>query len=174
LYEVLIDVHGKSMKDNVVASITFDSPIGRMRLQATDRGISSVQSAGRAERASDQGATSILRRAKREFLEYLDGCRRRFTVEVDLSVGTDFQQRVWKEIAKVPYGKVITYGELAARAGCPGGARAAGQATGSNPVGIIIPCHRIVAAGGRMGGFGGGLPLKRRLLTLEGIVLERD
>jgi methylated-DNA-[protein]-cysteine S-methyltransferase len=152
-----------------MGSITFDTSIGRIRLVATAKGISKVQDVRGRERAPMGKATPMLRRAKKEFLEYLDGRRRRFTVKVDLSSGTRFQQRVWRQIARIPYGKVITYGELARRAGCPDGARAAGQATGSNPVGIIVPCHRVVAANKKIGGFGPGLPLKRRLLRLEGV-----
>ena len=148
--------------------ISFKSPIGWMRLKATQKGIARVQGVRKGMGTRMKLCAPLLRRAKKEFLEYLSGKRRRFTVKVDLSSGTPFQRRVWREIAKVPYGKVITYGQLARRAGCPGGARAAGQATGSNPVGIIVPCHRIVAAGGKLGGFGGGLKLKVRLLELEG------
>jgi len=150
-------------------SITFNSPIGRMRLHGTEKGVSRVQGVRVRNKASKSKSTPILRKAKKEFLEYLDGRRRQFTVEVDLSSGTRFQQKVWRQIARIPYGQVITYGQLAKRAGCPGGARAAGQATGSNPVGIIVPCHRVVAANGRIGGYGGGLPMKRTLLRLEGV-----
>jgi O-6-methylguanine DNA methyltransferase len=148
--------------------ISFKSPIGWMRIKATPKGISRVQSVRRDTGTRMRRCAPILRKVRKEFLEYLSGKRRKFTVKVDLSSGTPFQRRVWREIAMVPYGKVITYGELARRAGSPGGARAAGQATGSNPVGIIVPCHRIVAAGGKLGGYGGGLKMKVRLLELEG------
>ena len=150
-------------------SITFDTSIGRIRLQGTEKGIAKVQDIRGRDIGQSGKATPLLRKAKREFLEYLDGKRKRFTVKVDLSSGTRFQQRVWRQIARIPYGRVITYGELARRAGCPGGARAAGQATGSNPLGIIVPCHRVVAANNKIGGFGPGLALKRRLLALEGV-----
>ena len=83
--------------------------------------------------------------------------------------GTAFQQRVWREIARIPYGKTITYAELAKRAGSPGSARAAGAATGRNPLSIIVPCHRVVGTSGSLTGYAGGLDRKARLLQLEGI-----
>jgi methylated-DNA-[protein]-cysteine S-methyltransferase len=83
------------------------------------------------------------------------------------STGTEFNQRVWQELEKIPYGETISYGELARRLGKPKAARAVGTANGKNPIPIVIPCHRVVAAGGKLGGYGGGLPLKRRLLDLE-------
>ena len=94
-----------------------------------------------------------------------------FTVPLDLTGLTPFRRRVLVALRRVPRGRTITYGELARRAGCPGGARAVGGAVGANPLPVIIPCHRVIAAGGRPGGFGLGLPLKRRLLALEGVRL---
>lgn len=87
--------------------------------------------------------------------------------ELDLR-GTDFQRAVWSTLADVPHGETIAYGELAARAGYPGASRACGTAAGSNPLPLFVPCHRVIASGGRLGGFGGRLDLKRALLALEG------
>ena len=101
-----------------------------------------------------------------EIHAYLRGRLRQFTVPVDLR-GTEFQKSVWEAIAAVPYGQTTSYGELAARIGRPRATRAVGQATGANPVPIIIPCHRIVGSSGDLTGFAGGLPLKERLLALE-------
>lgn len=102
----------------------------------------------------------------RELDEYFAGKRRHF--EVPLAPhGTSFQRAVWKGIASVPYGETITYGELARRAGAPGNARAAGAATGQNPIGVIVPCHRIIGANGSLTGYAGGLDKKRALLALE-------
>jgi len=84
-------------------------------------------------------------------------------------VGTEFQRRVWQAIAKIPAGQVISYAELARRAGRPRAIRAAAQACGANPVPLLVPCHRVVASDGGLGGFGGGLPLKRKLLAREGL-----
>ena len=101
-----------------------------------------------------------------EIHAYLRGELRQFTVPVDLR-GTNFQRDVWNAIAGIPYGRTISYGELAAIIKRPKATRAVGQATGANPVPIIIPCHRVIGSSGGLTGFGGGLPLKERLLGLE-------
>ncbi|MFN3929801.1 MAG: methylated-DNA--[protein]-cysteine S-methyltransferase, partial [Thermoflexus sp.] len=105
-----------------------------------------------------------------QILEYLRGARKTFTVPLDPR-GTAFQRRVWAETARIPYGQVVTYAELARRIGRPEAARAVGQALGANPLPILIPCHRVIAAEGRLGGYTGGRHLKRWLLRLEGIAL---
>ena len=88
-----------------------------------------------------------------------------------ISAGTSFQRRVWAALTDIPYGEVTTYGELAARLGVPGGARAVGLANGRNPVSILVPCHRVLGASGDLTGYGGGMDRKRLLLDLEGAVL---
>ncbi len=90
---------------------------------------------------------------------------------VKFVAGTPFQRSVWQALLKIPHGAMISYGELARRVGRPGAARAGGQAVGSNPVPILIPCHRVVASDGTLGGFGGGLPMKRALLRQEGVAV---
>ena len=100
---------------------------------------------------------------------YFLGERVSFEVELDLSGLTDWRRRVLMKTAEIPYGELITYGELAAAVGSPGAARAVGQAMARNPVPIVVPCHRVVAASGKLGGFSAGLEWKRRLLALEGI-----
>ena len=82
--------------------------------------------------------------------------------------GTPFQQKVWNELCRIPYGQTISYGELAKRIGNPNASRAVGLANGSNPIPILIPCHRVIGSSGKLVGYGGGLELKRRLLELEG------
>jgi methylated-DNA-[protein]-cysteine S-methyltransferase len=82
--------------------------------------------------------------------------------------GTPFQRRVWDEIRRIPYGETLSYAELARRAGAPGSARAAGAATGRNPLSIVVPCHRVIAIGGSLTGYAGGLERKARLLEIEG------
>lgn len=101
-----------------------------------------------------------------ELCEYALGERQTFTVPVAPD-GTPFQLAVWQELRRIPYGEVRTYGAVAESVGQRDAARAVGQANHQNPIPIIIPCHRVVAAGGKLGGFGGGLDLKRRLLQLE-------
>jgi len=110
---------------------------------------------------------SPLRECAEQLADYFAGKRQCFDLPV-APRGTPFQQRVWREIAKVPYGATITYAELAVRAGAPGSARAAGAATGRNPLAIVVPCHRIVGSSGALTGYAGGLPRKERLLALEG------
>ena len=108
-----------------------------------------------------------LRRCAEQLADYFAGKSQCFDLPV-APKGTDFQQRVWREIAKVRFGETITYSQLAARAGAPGSARAAGAATGRNPLSILVPCHRIVASDGSLTGYAGGLDRKEKLLALEG------
>lgn len=117
-------------------------------------------------RGSRAPATAPEHRVARELREYAGGRRRHFTFTVAPG-GTDFDRRVWEHVSTIPYGATQTYGEIARALGQPGAARAVGAANGRNPVPIVIPCHRVVAAGGGLGGYGGGLNLKRRLLALE-------
>ncbi len=108
----------------------------------------------------------VLRQAAKQLQEYFAGKRESFSLPLRLA-GTDFQERVWREIALIPYGETISYGDLAKRAGAPQAIRAAGTSTGRNPVAIVIPCHRVVGKNGDMCGFAGGLERKRYLLGLE-------
>jgi methylated-DNA-[protein]-cysteine S-methyltransferase len=108
----------------------------------------------------------LLKKAGKEINEYLDGKRNTFTFPPG-AVGTDFQRKVWREIAKIPFGKTVTYGDLAKRAGSPRAVRAAGTATGKNPLSIIVPCHRVLGKDKSMRGYAGGLARKRHLLKLE-------
>ncbi len=93
---------------------------------------------------------------------------------LDVRIGTEFQQRVWEELLRIPAGHSRSYGELARTLRKPGAARAVGSACGANPIPLLIPCHRVLAADGRLGGFSGGLEWKRRLLAVEGIVPSTD
>src|ERR1017187_1342677 len=108
----------------------------------------------------------VLRQAAKQLQEYFTGTRDNFSVPLRIA-GTDFQEKIWREIAIIPYGETISYSDLAKRAGEPEAIRAAGTNTGRNPVAIIIPCHRVVGKNGGMGGFAGGLERKRLLLKLE-------
>jgi len=111
----------------------------------------------------------------RELQAYLAGESRRFTIPLDLSGHTEFRTRVWQRMCKIPWGDTVSYGELAGAVGC-GSPRAIGQACGNNPVAIIIPCHRVIAAHGKLGGFGHGkrdwLSVKRKLLAHEGVFCD--
>jgi len=150
----------------------FQSPHGRMLLAADAKALTSVSFLGQkyAPRVARDwirdGAHAPIAKAKRELAEYFAGRRKRFSVKL-APRGTAFQRRVWKAIAGVGFGRTIAYAELARRAGRPGSARAAGAATGRNPIGVIVPCHRIVGADGSLTGYAGGLAKKRALLKLE-------
>ncbi|MGH8687310.1 MAG: methylated-DNA--[protein]-cysteine S-methyltransferase [Burkholderiales bacterium] len=149
------------------------SPQGRILLTADDKALTSVSFVGQkyaphvASEWKRDGAHAPIARAKRELAEYFAGRRTRFTVKL-APRGTLFQRKVWRAIAAVGYGRTIPYAELARRAGHAGSARAAGAATGRNPIGIIVPCHRIVGSNGSLTGYAGGLAKKQALLKLEG------
>jgi methylated-DNA-[protein]-cysteine S-methyltransferase len=111
-------------------------------------------------------AQPVLLQAEAELQEYLTGARTAFSVPLHYA-GTDFQNEIWRQIALIPFGETVTYTELARRAGAPEAVRAAGTAAGKNPLGIIIPCHRVVGKHGALGGYAGGLKRKQHLLALE-------
>lgn len=156
---------------------TFDTPHGGMLVIANDKGLAGVHferqkhhpGVGKDWKKDPQH--KLLKQAKRELLEYFAGRRRRFDVAL-APQGTAFQKSVWQAISTVGFGETISYGELARRAGHDGSARAAGAATGRNPIGVIVPCHRIMGADGSLTGYAGGLGRKRALLALEGIGRE--
>lgn len=110
--------------------------------------------------------TPLLKEAKRQLNEYFAGTRTEFDLLLSMR-GTPFQKRVWSELSKIPYGETVTYGEIAARIGNPKAGRAVGMANHHNPVAIIVPCHRVIGAGGKLVGYGGGLDLKVQLLSFE-------
>jgi methylated-DNA-[protein]-cysteine S-methyltransferase len=121
---------------------------------------------GGAPGSPDQGAL-LLRETIRQLDEYFAGQRRTFDLALAPD-GTTFQQRVWEALQDIPYGETISYGELARRIGlATGAARAVGLANGSNPIPIVIPCHRVIGSNGTLTGYGGGLPIKQALLSLE-------
>ena len=150
----------------------YRSPRGRILLVANDKALTGVYFTGQKyepcveEEWRREGEHPPLRQARRELAEYFSGARTRFTVKL-APQGTPFQRAVWNAIAGVGFGRTIAYGELARRAGRPGSARAAGAATGRNPISIIVPCHRIVGSNGALTGYAGGLAKKRALLALE-------
>lgn len=150
----------------------LETPLGRMLLAANDEGLTGVHFVGQkyypAEREGWIRDGKALGKAKEELSEYFEGERAVFTVRL-AAEGTPFQKAIWNEIAKVRFGETITYAELARRAGFPNCARAAGAATGRNPIGVIVPCHRILGTNGALTGYAGGLSKKKALLALEGV-----
>jgi len=141
--------------------------IGRVAIAEADGRIVRVLLPNRVPRSSPRDAESdLLREAFRQLSDYLAGGRTAFDLPLEAR-GTPFQRAVWRELEKIPYGRVATYKDIAAAAGSPKGFRAVGQANHRNPIPIFIPCHRVVATGGGLGGFGGGLALKEMLLGIE-------
>jgi methylated-DNA-[protein]-cysteine S-methyltransferase len=155
----------------------YESPYGQMLLVAGDDALCGVYFDGQkyhpgiAPEWQRDSRHAQLAQAKRELAEYFGRERRRFDVAVSPE-GTPYQQSVWAAISTVGFGETITYGELARRARHPRNARAAGAATGRNPLTIIIPCHRIVGSSGALTGYAGGLDRKRALLTLESPIVD--
>ena len=146
--------------------IVFDTPVGPMALEGEGNALTALYLPN-THMAPAGEETPLLARGRAELLDYLAGKRQVF----DLSLcprGTPFQLRVWRALADIPYGTVLTYGELARRVGSPKGCRAVGQANHRNPLPIFLPCHRVVGANGALTGYGGGLELKQWLLRLEG------
>ncbi len=158
-----------------------ETRLGWIGIVYTSRGIRSLQlphaARGDAQAALERAFPGGLVREDvpdeivRELRDYAEGRCRRFDLNVDLSAVRPFQRTVLTAIAKIPFGQTRTYAWVAREIGAPKAARAGGQALHTNPIPIIIPCHRIIASNGGLGGYGGGLPLKRKLLQLEGAML---
>ncbi|MFZ9821975.1 MAG: methylated-DNA--[protein]-cysteine S-methyltransferase [Ilumatobacteraceae bacterium] len=150
------------------------TPIGVLRVTASDRGVTNIDrvamKSNRVACQSSQRGTSAAQRqadrAVRELREYFAGKRTRFTVPVQLE-GTPFQERAWATMRKIPYGRTMSYAEQATAMRAPRAVRAVGSANGANPVPIIVPCHRVVASNGGLGGYALGLAMKRWLLAHE-------
>lgn len=165
---------------------TMDSPVGELRLVAEGDRLTALDflevDAGEAPRSSTAVAAArvaerdagervddapVLREARSQLAEYFAGERLEFDLPL-APAGTPFQHRVWAELSRIPYGEVASYGRIAARLGLSGhGARAVGVANGRNPLPIVVPCHRVVAANGDLTGYGGGIARKELLLALE-------
>jgi methylated-DNA-[protein]-cysteine S-methyltransferase len=162
-----------------VAYATLDSPVGSLLLAATPKGL--VRVAFVDDQDPDAALTDLARRVsprvlaaprkldapRRALDEYFAGRRDHFELDLDWQLMTPFGRRVLHAAAAIPYGSVSSYGEVAARAGSPRGSRAAGNALGANPLPIVLPCHRVVHAGGGLGGYTGGVARKRTLLEIE-------
>jgi methylated-DNA-[protein]-cysteine S-methyltransferase len=149
------------------------SPWGDLLLAATDQGLCSMWFAQGQKHLPDMsawptGSNAHITLAQAQLAEYFAGQRRVFDVPLDLRAGTAFQQSVWRAILAIPMGQVVSYGSIAHSLNNPAAVRAVGAATGRNPVGIIVPCHRVVGATGALTGYAGGIDRKIALLQLEG------
>ncbi len=164
-----------------VAYELHDTPIGTLLLAATDRGLCRIVFDGEPEQELESLARAfglrVLRSAvpvdaaRRQLDEYFEQRRTAFDLSLDLHLLAGFNRRVLDELVRVPYGEVVTYGELASRAARPRAARAVGTVMNRNPIPIVLPCHRVIGANGKLVGYGGGLDRKETLLRLEGALL---
>ena len=156
----------------MTTTVSMKTPMGVLQIEGDDEVITLVTLPGKDDKplpATPKGPPpAAVSKAVEQLEEYFAGERTEFDLPLDLD-GTTFQKEVWSTLADIPYGKTISYAELASMVGRPTAYRAVGQANGANPIPIILPCHRVLARGGRIGGYGGGLAMKRQLLALEGI-----
>jgi methylated-DNA-[protein]-cysteine S-methyltransferase len=164
-----------------IAFMSIDSPVGPIKVAATPRGLLRVSFATSltlegflAELTAVSPrileAPAYFEAIRRELDEYFEGKRTRFDLPLDWSLTGGFGRKVLKQTARIPYGKVSTYKDIAAAAGSPRAHRAAGNALGSNPIPLVVPCHRVLRSGGALGGYGGGPEIKRFLLEHEGAI----
>lgn len=161
-----------------VAYATVDTPVGPLLAAVTSKGLVRLSYMDdQPDALLDELAARIsprileaparLDEVRRELAEYFDGHRRRFELPIDWTLTQGFGRKVLRATARIPYGQVASYGQIAGRAGSPKASRAAGNALGSNPIPIVVPCHRIIRTGGDLGGYGGGTDRKEFLLRLE-------
>lgn len=172
---------GSDARLAILFTAYYDSPLGKYILVSSKKGVVCVK--------PEEQATTHLTRWKREDVQFQEGNRynqqavaeldayfarklRQFSVFLDIH-GTDFQRRVWAALQDIPYGETRSYGEIARALGHPTASRAVGLANGANPISIIIPCHRVIGANGKLVGYGGGLQKKRALLDLEARVRQQ-
>jgi len=149
--------------------VIIQTKLGAFRVQFSQRGLARLEfcKAGGVRHISKQPAKSLPYDLARRLQQYAEGKSVRWEIPVDLSSGTIFQRQVWHALTKIPHGETRSYGWIAKQIGKPEASRAVGAACGANPVPVIVPCDRVIAGDGSLGGFGGGLPMKRRLLALE-------
>ena len=144
------------------------TPIGRLHIVVSDKALLYIYFPGEkwSEKFVRKSAHPLIVRTKKELKEYFAGKRKKFTVPLSVS-GTAFQEKAWRVLRGIPYGETVSYSDQAQRLGKKSAVRAVGSANGKNPIPIIVPCHRVVAKGGNLGGYAGGLSIKAKLLALE-------
>ena len=171
-------------KRRMTHRIAMETPIGVLTIESNEKAVTLITLPGEAgehfqaangrkpaPKSPDGPVPEPLALAVAQLEEYFAGRRQQFDLPLELD-GTDFQRRVWLTLAEIPYGETVSYAELAMMVGRPNAYRAVGQANGANPIPIVLPCHRVLASGGGLGGYGGGLPMKRQLLEMEGVQIS--
>ena len=152
-------------------TLVMSSPVGKLTLVASSKGLVAIDVRNDAKQvvtAKNASAQAILIKTKQQLEQYFAGKRASFDVALDL-VGTEFQVRALRALCRIPFGKTISYGQQASNIKKPKAFRAVGSANGKNPIPIIVPCHRVVASDGSLGGYSLGLKMKKQLLALEGV-----
>lgn len=154
----------------MIAYCNFASPLGRITIVQNDDAITHLHIGEMPVLPADaeEQATPLLQEACRQLSEYFAGTRQTFSLPL-APAGTDFQKKAWRALCNIPYGQTRTYKDMAIAIGCPKGFRAVGLANNKNPIAILIPCHRVIGANGKLVGYAGGLHLKKFLLELEGV-----
>ena len=158
-------------KQTVRNYLVVASPVGKLRLVASEKGLVAIDVRNNSTQvvtAPNASAEAILIKTKKQLEQYFAGKRTSFDVALDL-VGTEFQVQAWRALRRIPFGKTISYGQQASNIKKPKAFRAVGSANGKNPIPIIVPCHRVVASDGSLGGYSLGLKMKKQLLALEGV-----
>jgi methylated-DNA-[protein]-cysteine S-methyltransferase len=143
----------------------YNSPFGMLKIITSDVAVFGIDFTDRKGAVTDN-PPAIMKEAVKQLDEYFSGKRKNFSLKVELK-GTDFQKSIWNAMSKIPYGKTASYKDLAVMAGKPKAARAVGGACHRNPIGIVLPCHRVIGSDGSLTGFGSGLDLKEKLLNHE-------
>lgn len=174
------DMKSTANRDRAIHYAVFSTPLGKMVAAEYKKKLCRLEFLGRKKPGAilkpiakqskaeiSGGKSPILDETRKQLKMYFDGRLRKFSLPIEF-VGTDFQRSVWKQLTRIPQGKTVNYGKIAERVGRPKGARAAGMAIGSNPISIVVPCHRVIGKSGDLVGFGGGLWRKRWLLNHEG------
>ena len=149
-----------------MAQCLIKTPLGDMLAVEMEGALTALEFLPEGAQVPAEDGTPLLRQVKEQLAAYFAGELKAFDLPLQLR-GTDFQQKVWQRLLKIPYGETRSYEQIAKEIGRPGAARAVGQANNRNPVSIVVPCHRVVGASGSMTGYGGGLPRKEALLELE-------
>ena len=151
--------------------LVMETPVGKLRLVASNKGLTAIDVKATYSKLAtkpDGRAQEILAEARKQLAQYFAGDRKKFDIPLDLR-GTPFQVKAWKTLTRIPFGKTISYGEQAKAMRNGKAFRAVGSANGKNPIPIVVPCHRVIASDGGLGGYSLGLKMKRQLMKIEGI-----
>ncbi len=148
----------------------MNSPVGDLTIMENSGNIIEI-SFGKSQTCGIMNESKIIKEATKQLDEYFKGSRTAFSLPLDPH-GTIFQEKVWQALLTIPYGETVSYKFIAEMVGCPKGSRAVGMANHNNPISIVIPCHRVIGASGKLVGYGGGLDTKIKLLSIEGINLK--